>query len=84
MSTDCQSYQILEHMKLFGSITPKEAEQKYGCMRLSARIWDLRHIYKQKIRTIPTSQVVIKKRFFGLLRGKETSKVRFAKYSLEQ
>lgn len=83
MSTDCQTYQILEHIRLFGSITPKEAEEKYGCMRLSARIWDLRHLHHHRIKTIPTSQVVRKKRFFGLIRGRETVTVHFAKYTLE-
>lgn len=30
---------IIEH----GSITPLEAERHIGCMRLGARIWDLRN-----------------------------------------
>lgn len=34
---------ILEHIKVFGSITPLEALNHYGCLRLSARIWDLRN-----------------------------------------
>ena len=34
---------ILQHMKTFGSINPKEAENQYGCMRLAARIKDLRN-----------------------------------------
>lgn len=33
---------ILQHMEKFGSITAKEAMDEYGCMRLSARIKDLR------------------------------------------
>ena len=33
---------ILQHMKAHGSINPKEAESEYGCMRLAARINDLR------------------------------------------
>jgi hypothetical protein len=33
---------VLEHLKLFGEITPLEAWQLYGCYRLGARIWDLR------------------------------------------
>ena len=37
----CES--ILQHMKTFGSINPKEAENLYGCMRLAARINDLRN-----------------------------------------
>lgn len=38
-----QKDQILEHMEKFGSITPLEAQRLYGCMRLGARIWDLKH-----------------------------------------
>lgn len=34
---------VLQHMKTYGSINPKEAETEYGCMRLAARIKDLRN-----------------------------------------
>lgn len=34
---------ILQHMKTYGSINPKEAENEYGIMRLAARIKDLRN-----------------------------------------
>ena len=34
---------ILQHLKTYGSINPKEAENMYGCMRLAARIKDLRN-----------------------------------------
>lgn len=37
-----QCEKILDHMKQFGSINPLEAMQEYGCMRLAARINDLR------------------------------------------
>lgn len=37
-----QKEQILEHLEKFGSITPMEAQRLYGCMRLGARIWDLK------------------------------------------
>lgn len=37
-----QKDQILEHIEKYGSITPLEAQKFYGCMRLGARIWDLR------------------------------------------
>lgn len=33
---------ILMHMKKYGSITAKEAENEYGCMRLASRISELR------------------------------------------
>lgn len=39
-----QNTQILEHLKNYGSITPKEALDRYGCMRLGARIYDLRQM----------------------------------------
>lgn len=39
-TTQCK--RILEYMKIHGSINPKEAEKVFGCMRLSARIKDLR------------------------------------------
>ena len=38
-----QCEMILEYMKEKGSITPLEALNELGCMRLGARIWDLRH-----------------------------------------
>lgn len=38
--TQCE--QILAHIRMFGSITPQEALDEYGCFRLAARISDLR------------------------------------------
>lgn len=37
-----QNEAILKHMKSTGGITPKEAEKWFGCMRLAARIGELR------------------------------------------
>ncbi|MCF6775258.1 helix-turn-helix domain-containing protein [Thiotrichales bacterium 19X7-9] len=37
-----QSEAILNHLKRHGSITPLEALNEYGCLRLGARIYDLR------------------------------------------
>lgn len=34
---------ILAYIEEHGSITPLEAEKHIGCLRLGARIWDLRH-----------------------------------------
>ena len=34
---------ILKHLQENGSITPLEALERYGCYRLGARVWDLRH-----------------------------------------
>ena len=39
--TQCQL--ILEYMKKYGSITPLEALNDIGCMRLASRISDLRY-----------------------------------------
>lgn len=38
-----QTELILEHLEKHGTITPLEAQMLFGCMRLGARIWDLRH-----------------------------------------
>ena len=37
-----QELEILSHIKRNGSITPLEALQEYGCMRMAARVYDLR------------------------------------------
>ena len=40
MMTQCD--RVLEYMRDFGSITPLEAMQDIGCMRLASRIADLK------------------------------------------
>lgn len=42
MITQCDM--ILEYLRRFGSITPWEALREFGCMRLGARIWDLKNM----------------------------------------
>nr|WP_294525791.1 helix-turn-helix domain-containing protein [uncultured Rhodopila sp.] len=37
-----QSAAILRHLRRNPSITPLDALRHYGCLRLGARIWDLR------------------------------------------
>ena len=37
-----QNDMILRHLRAFGSISPREALDLYGCMRLGARIYDLK------------------------------------------
>lgn len=37
-----QAQKVLKYMLTYGSITPKEAYEELGCMRLSGRIYDLR------------------------------------------
>lgn len=66
---DSQCKQILEHMEKYGSITPMDAIECYGCLRLGARIFDLKKKY-----VIETVMESGKNRF-----GKET---RYARYSL--
>lgn len=47
-----QNWAVLNYILQNGSITPKEAEKKpIWCMRLSARAWDLKHIYNVPIQT---------------------------------
>ncbi len=38
-----QNELILAHLRDVGGITQQEAAQRYGCTRLGARIYDLRH-----------------------------------------
>lgn len=47
-----QSEQILHHLKSGHSITPLEALAKFGCMRLGARVYDLKQ-QGHDIRTEP-------------------------------
>ena len=58
---------ILDHLKMFGSITPLEAMKEYGCMRLAAVIFTLKDEY-----SIATEMLDSKNRF--------GDKVRYAKY----
>lgn len=44
MDKIAQTKKILEWLKAGHSITPIEALQKFGCMRLSGRIYDIRHM----------------------------------------
>jgi len=43
MKTDSQEKQILNDLLVGASITPLDALNRYGCFRLGARIWDIRH-----------------------------------------
>lgn len=50
--TQCEK--VLRHLREFGTITPMDAIREYGCLRLGARICDLRrdgHQIKSKIVT---------------------------------
>jgi len=39
-----QALAILNHLQSGKSITPLESLELFGCFRLGARIWDLRHM----------------------------------------
>ena len=43
MSRKTQSDAILEYLLAGYTLTPLEAITKFGCMRLGARIWDLKN-----------------------------------------
>lgn len=62
---------ILHHLQTHGPITPLLAMQKYGIMRLGARVWSLKKLgwrIKSEMVEVPT-------------RGLETARV--AQYTLE-
>ena len=44
---------ILEHLEKYGSITPLQALDLYGCFRLAARVHELRKHYGVPIRDEP-------------------------------
>jgi hypothetical protein len=51
MRTETQLKQIRTHLESGKSITPLEALRQYGCFRLGARIWDLKHLQGMDIRS---------------------------------
>lgn len=65
-----QNERILEHLKKYGSITPKEANAEYGIMRLGARIHDLK---KAGHAILTTNEKALNK--YG-------EKIRYARYKL--
>lgn len=67
-----QKQQILEYMQIMGEITPLDALQDIGCMRLSARIYDLRRD-GHKIKMEMASSV-----------NRDGQVVNFARYRLEE
>lgn len=66
-----QTTLILDHLKANHTITPLDALRLYGCMRLGARIWDLKRL-GFKIRSEIVTDV-----------NKNGEPVRFAQYTLE-
>ena len=67
-----QTEQILDYMKNFGGITPMDALKDIGCMRLAARIADL----KREGHMIKSEKVPGRRR--------DGSKVYFERYSLDE
>lgn len=67
-----QNERILRHLQDYGSITPVEALKDYGCMRLGARIYDLK---REGHRITTERETVINKR---------GEKVAFARYRMGQ
>lgn len=65
-----QKEKIHEYMKRYGSITPVDAMREFSCMRLGARIWDLK-----------ADGVLIRKETEHAL-NKFGDKVSYARYSL--
>ena len=67
-----QEEQILDYMERNGSITPLEAMNEFGIMRLGARIYDLKESGVKIITETVTSK------------NREGKRVRFARYRLER
>lgn len=68
-----QSELIYAYMQKNGSITPMEAMTELGCMRLGARIWELKHDRGIAIQTKDETTV-----------NRYGRKVRYARYVLAE
>lgn len=66
-----QTEKILRHIAEHGSITPVEALQEYGCMRLASRMCDIKRAGYSVCRTMETS------------RNRYGDPVRYARYTVE-
>ena len=58
METKSQEKRILNYLKNGGKITPLEALNKFGCLRLSGRIYDL----KRKGYNIKSNRIIVNKK----------------------
>jgi hypothetical protein len=67
-----QQEMILRYMRDFGSITPLDALREFGCMRLGARIYDLKRRGHQINSTMDSST------------NRYGHRVRYARYSLRE
>ncbi len=61
-TTTAQLANIRAHLERYGVIGAREARDLYGCERLGARIWDLRHMPDGGM-NIRTERVKTKNRF---------------------
>lgn len=68
----CQTDRIIRHMQEYGSITPVEALQEYGIMRLASRICDIK-----RAGIAVEKETVTSKNRYG-------EPVRYARYSLKE
>ena len=67
-----QKDMILSYMRKHRCITPKEAEKKFGCMRLAARIKDLRDDgYNISMKKMPGKNIFGKTVAFAVYRLEE-------------
>ena len=67
-----QTQKILMYLRDVGSITAMDALREFGCMRLGARIWDLRRAGYQIMKTMECS------------RNKHGERVSYARYTLKE
>lgn len=67
-----QTQKILRYLNECGSITPLDAMREFSCMRLGARIWDLRRAGYQIDRRMESS-----KNRYG-------ERVSYARYTLKE
>ena len=67
-----QTEKILRHIAEYGSITPVEALQEYGCMRLASRMCEITRAGYSVCRTMETS------------RNRYGDPVRYARYTIDQ
>lgn len=67
-----QTQRILKHLETVGSITPREALDLFGCMRLGARIWDLRRAGYPIMKTMECRK------------NRNGERVSYARYSLKE
>ena len=68
-----QKERVKKYLYSHHTITPKQAEDKFGIMRLGARIWELRHLEGLNI----VNEKTVSKNRYG-------KKVSYAKYRLIQ